>query len=793
MMTNKTGLPACGWRKPTRPAFVDGIWPTMQTIAALLLFAALGLPGAVIAAPTPADYQRSLGLRASWEGLTRDVAFPAQWRGDGHFYYRKTVAGGFAFVLGAPGSVTLQPAFDAQRLAQALGAQLGSELSPQRLPFDRFDYVAAADKPYGAIRFVIGDASWRCTLDDMVCARQPAEQLRPRGFGVVRDLRVAADSTPHLSPDGQWEAYALGFDVALRRRVDGQVVRLTEDGRADAFYDPETLAWAPDSRHLALYRVTPGYARLISRVESSPPGGGQPQLRTQLYPKPGDAVDIERPVLFAVDGTRVEIDDSLFANPYSLSPIQWRADAGSFSFQYVQRGFQRMRVIAVDASSGKAHAAVDENARSFVYADRSYAHEVGGLGREILWISERDGWRHLYLIDGDSGRIKRQITRGEWVVREVLRVDDRQRRIWFSASGMDAGRDPYYRQLYAVDFDGGNLTRLTHADADHDVAISGDGQWYVDVYSRPDLPPLAELHRIDGSLVRVLERADISRLLAAGWKPPQNFVAKGRDGHTDIWGMVVRPHDYDPARRYPVIENIYAGPHDSFVPKTFWPFGYHSGGDKQIGMQALADLGYIVVQIDGMGTANRSKAFHDVAWKNLGDSGFPDRIAWHRALAAQDPSYDISRVGIYGASAGGQSTLGALEQYPQFYKVGVALAGCYDNRMDKISWNEQWMGWPVDASYARASGRDNADKLRGDLLLIVGEQDSNVDPASTAQVVDALIRAGKDFDLLNVPGGEHAVGRSNGPIDYVTRRLYDFFVRHLQGAQTPHWNSEDAR
>lgn len=325
--------------------------------------------------------------------------------------------------------------------------------------------------------------------------------------------------------------------------------------------------------------------------------------------------------------------------------------------------------------------------------------------------------------------------------------------------------------------------------ADHDVAMAQDGRHYVDVYSRPDLPPVMELHAIDGRLLQQVEQGTIDALLAAGWRAPETFVAKGRDGRTDIWGMVVRPRDYDPRKKYPVIENIYAGPHDAFVPKTFWPFGYHSGGDKQIGMQAQADLGFIVVMIDGMGAANRSKKFHDVAWKNLGDSGLPDRIAWHRALAAKDASYDIGRVGIYGASAGGQSTLGALERHPDFYKVGVAFAGCYDNRMDKISWNEQWMGWPVDAGYAQASGVVNAAKLQGDLLLIVGEQDTNVDPASTAQVVDALIKSGKDFELLNVPGGEHSVGRSSGPIAYVQRRQYDFFVRHLRHEPTPHWNS----
>lgn len=746
----------------------------------------------VSAAPGVDDYRRSLGLREAWSGLTRDVAFPAQWRGDGAFYYRRTVEGGFAFVLGTPDDETLRPAFDAVRLAQGLSVASRQDVAPLKLPFSRFEYVSNGADPNGAIRFSLDStyATWRCTLTDYVCA-PVTRPGRPRGFGVVRDLRVPADNAPRRSPDGAWEAYAEGYNVLLRQVADGKVTPLTRDGRADAFYDPETLVWSPDSRHVALYRVTPGFPRLVTRVETSPAGQLQPVLQTQLYPKPGDAVDIEQPVLFDVAGNRKVIDTPLLANPYSLSPIEWRADSSSFSVEYVQRGFHTVRVVTVDATTGKARAAVEEKADTFVYANRTFVHDVEGQGRELLWISERDGWRHLYLIDGPRGTVRRQITRGAWVVRDVLHVDDAQRLIWFSASGMDAGQDPYQRHLFSVDFDGRNLTRLTHAPADHDVAISQDGRYYIDVYSRPDVAPVAALHRIDGTPVRELARGDISRLLAAGWKAPDTFVAKGRDGRTDIWGMVVRPRDYDPKRRYPVVENIYAGPHDAFVPKTFWPFGYHSGGDKQIGMQALADLGFIVVQIDGMGTAHRSKAFHDVAWKNLGDSGFPDRIAWHRALAAKDPSYDITGgVGIYGASAGGQSTLGALELHPELYTVGVAMAGCFDNRMDKISWNEQWMGWPVDASYAKASGVVNAAKLRGDLLLVVGEQDSNVDPASTAQVVDALITAGKDFDLLNVPNGEHSVGRSTGPIDYVTRRQFDFFVRHLMRAPTPRWNAE---
>jgi dipeptidyl aminopeptidase/acylaminoacyl peptidase len=640
----------------------------------------------------------------------------------------------------------------------------------------------------------MNEAEWRCGLEDGHCAPEPRKR-RPRGFGVVRDLSVPAENSPKRSPDGQWEALVEDNNLILRKPGDTQIVRLSTDGSAGDFYDPETLHWSPDGRYIVIYRVRPGYARHVLRVEAAPAGQEQPALRSQLYPKPGDAIDQEQPVLFDVPARReTVIDTALFPNPYQLSEPRWRKDGKSFSFDYVRRGFQQARVIAVDAGTGIPHAAVTEDTKTFVYADRRFVHEVNGLGDEMIWASERDGWNHLYLIDGRTGRVKNQITKGDWVVRHVVKVDDAKRQIWFAASGMNPGEDPYFKHYYRIDFDGRHLTPLTPAKADHDVSFSPDMSLYVDNYSRVDMPNISELHRAgDGALIATITKGDDSRLRAAGFRPPEVFTAKGRDGKTDIWGVVVRPRNYDPHLKYPVIENIYAGPHDSFVPKNYWPFGFHAGGDKVIGMQEQADLGFIVVQIDGMGTANRSKAFQDVAWKNLADSGFPDRILWHRAMAARDPSYDISRVGIYGGSAGGQSTLNALLFHGDFYKVGVAYAGCYDNRMDKISWNEQWLGWPVDQSYSAASGVDNAWRLTGKLLMIVGEQDSNVDPASTMQVVNALIKADKDFDLLVVPGAEHSVGRSSGPIDYIARRQFGFFVRNLAGNPSPDWNAKAAK
>ncbi|WP_241557214.1 S9 family peptidase [Croceibacterium ferulae] len=753
----------------------------MRGLQRLLLAAAMAaaLPASIVRAePTAEQVRQSVNLREDWQYLTREIAWPAVWTPDGGaFTYRKTVAGGFAFETFDAATRAKAPAFDHQRLAAALALAMGQDVAALRLPFDQFAY---GDDQL-TIAFTAGDGRWQCSLAEYLCAPQNRAG-RPRAFGVVRDLSVPADNHPRRSPDGRLEALVEGDNLVVRQADGSAPVQLSQDGSTGEFYDPETIAWSPDSRHLMIYRVRPGFPRQVLRVVAAPEDQLQPALNTQLYPKPSDPVDLEQPVLFDVTtGRQIDIDPALFPNPYSLSPPRWRPDGNSVAFDYVQRGFGQARIIAVDAQTGRAHAAVTEDTDTFVYADRRFAHEVGPAGAEIVWASERDGWNHLYLIDGRTGRVKNRITRGDWVVRDVLRVDEDKRQIWFAASGMNEGEDPYFRHYYRVDFDGRNLVALTPEPADHFATLSPDGTRLVDTYSRPDLPNVAVLRdAADGTAIAPVTQGDITQLTAAGFRPPEVFTAKGRDGQTDIWGLVVRPRDYDPARRYPVIENIYAGPHDSFVPKQFWPFGYHSGGDKVIGMQALADLGFIVVQIDGMGTANRSKAFHDVAWHNLKDSGFPDRIAWHRALAARDPSYDIERVGIYGASAGGQSTLNALLFHNDFYKAGVAYAGCYDNRMDKISWNEQWLGWPVNDSYAAASGVDNAPLLQGDLLLIVGEQDSNVDPASTMQVVDALIRADKDFDLLVVPGGEHSVGRSSGPIDYVTRRQFEFFVRALQ-------------
>ncbi|HIJ52937.1 MAG TPA: prolyl oligopeptidase family serine peptidase [Planctomycetes bacterium] len=573
------------------------------------------------------------------------------------------------------------------------------------------------------------------------------------------------------SPDGKWLAFIKDYNLYVRKLENGDEIALSSDGTAEDAYSPRPY-WSPDSKKLVTLRTRKGDDRKIHLIESSPKEQLQPKLHTLSYAKPGDSIAIRKPKLFNVVREReIPISDELFSNPWSISKIRWVPDSSRFSFLYNQRGHQVLRIVSVDATTGESRDIINEQSKTFIdYAFKQFSHHLDDTN-EIIWMSERDGWNHLYLYDSETGRVKNQITQGEWVVRGVERVDEDKRQIWFRAGGIREEQDPYYVHFCRVSLDGSGLVVLTEGNGTHRIEFSPDRRFFLDRWSRVDEPPITELRDAnDGRLICELERADWSALLKTGWRPPERFVAKGRDGKTDIYGIVIRPSNFDPNREYPVIEQIYAGPQGAFVPKSF---------GLQTRQHAIAELGFVVVQIDGMGTSHRSKAFHDVCWKNLGDSGFDDRILWMKAAAAKCPCMDLARVGIYGGSAGGQSALRALLAHGDFYKVAVTDCGCHDNRMDKIWWNELWMGWPIGPHYEEQSNVTQAHKLQGKLLLTVGELDKNVDPASTMQVVDALIKADKDFELLIVPGRGHGVGET----PYVSRQRMDFFVRHLLGVE----------
>ena len=584
------------------------------------------------------------------------------------------------------------------------------------------------------------------------------------------------------SPDGNWRAFVKDGNVFVLPTKDDDVeeIQLSTDGSTERPYG--MLDWADDSNSLVAFRITSGENKDVYLIESSPKEGGRAKLRTRGYPLPGDRFTSYELNLFDV-ASRKQMKPKVEPFDFGRPRLRWHKSGKRFTYEKIDRGHQRFRVINVEAASGRTRNIIDEQTDTFIWTAHgpglritTYLDDTG----EIIWASEKDGWRHLYLVDAEMGKVKNRITSGDWVMRGIERIDREKRQVWFKASGLDEGQDPYLIHYCRVDFDGSNFTRLTRGNGNHSIRFSPDERFLIDSWSRVDAAPVTELRRVsDGKLMCELEKADISELLESGWNYPQVFSAKGRDGKTDIWGFICRPRNFDPKKNYPIIEDIYAGPHNSFVPKSFSPAERY---------REYTSLGFIVVKIDGMGTANRSKAFHDVCWHNLKDAGFSDRIAWIKAAARQHSEMDIKRVGIYGTSAGGQSSTGALLFHPEFYKVAVSACGCHDNRMDKASWNEQWMGYPVEPHYAESSNIDNAHRLRGKLLLIVGEVDTNVPPESTHRLAAALIKAGKHFDYLFMPN----VGHSSGG-RYGQQRREDFFVRHLQGNEPPDRNATNAR
>lgn len=588
------------------------------------------------------------------------------------------------------------------------------------------------------------------------------------------------------SPDGRWTAFLKDNNVFLRSAEGGEEMPLSRDGRTGESYG--LLQWSPDSQSLVAWRIAPGERKEVYLVESSPAGGGRAKLQTRPYALPGDKFSTYELNMFVIAGRKqIKPPVERFEHEWERPRLRWAKAGKSFYYTLEDRGHQRLRIIEVESLTGAVRNLVEEQTETFIWTTHL---EMLGLqlvnwltnSDEMIYVSERDGWRHLYLVDASAGGIKQQITKGSWVVRGIDRIDEVRRQIWFHAGGMNPDQDPYFLHYYRINFDGTGLVALTAGNGNHSVQYSPEGRFLIDRFSRVDLPPVHELRRVaDGKLVCRLEEADITELQTSSWRAPEVLVAKARDGRTDIWGIVCRPKDFDAKKKYPVIEYIYAGPQGAYVPKSF------SG--RQL-FSSLTDAGFVVVQMDGMGTAFRSKSFHDVCWQNLKDAGFADRILWHQAVAAKYPWYDLSRVGIYGTSAGGQNAAGAVLFHPEFYQAAVANCGCHDNRMDKASWNEQWMGYPVGPQYAECSNVDNAGKLRGNLFLVLGELDKNVPPESTLRVADALIKAGKDFELLVCPGEDHG---TRGPDSaYVERRQRDFFVRHLLGKTPPAHNASSS-
>ncbi len=520
---------------------------------------------------------------------------------------------------------------------------------------------------------------------------------------------------------------------------------------------------------------------------------GHPVLQAWKYPLPGDEVVsmIERVVLH-VDGPRVvrlkmapdqhrsTFSDDIKASGGRLGDVEWSPDGKRLVFVSSSRDHKVAAVREANPDTGEVRDVFEEKAATYFESGSDGANwRFLAASNEVLWYSERTDWAHFYLYDLATGKLKNAVTSGDWPVLQILRVDEKARRIVFLAGGREPGRDPYFRHLYSVGLDGRGLRLLTPEDADHEVALSPSGLYLTDSYSKPDVPQVTVLRNAEGRLLLELERADISRLLAAGWKPPVPITVKARDGRTDLYGLMFRPTGFDPARKYPIVNNIYPGPQGGSVSsRSFLP----ARGDAQ----SLAELGFVVVQIDGMGNPGRSKSFHDAYYANMGDNTLPDQVAGMKELAQRFPWIDIDRAGIWGHSGGGFATCDAMFRYPDFFKVGVSQAGNHDNRGYEDDWGEKWHGLLVKnadgtSNYDDQANQNHAAKLKGKLLLAHGTADGNVPPYLTLLVVNELIKANKDFDLILFPNRSHGFG--NEP--YMVRRRWDYFVRHLLGAEPP--------
>jgi dienelactone hydrolase len=726
-----------------------------------------------------ADYERAERfLPWNVRRLVYEADVTPHWLGEtNRFWYSMRKRGGHEFVAIDPDRGTRENAFDASKLAASLSRALRREVKPEELPFDVFDF----NDDNSAISFTVDENRWTCSLHDYECKRdqESAQRLRARQA---------------VSPDGNWVALVKQYNLYIRSLANGQEIQLTNDGESNYDYatplpslselarqDPNELYhravvyWSPDSKRLVAYRIDSRYSARFTSVQNAPPNQLRPIAYTYAYPLPGEMLATAEPFCFDLrSARRTTIETDPLEISFQGGPgFTWSKDNRHFRFNATDRGWRKIDVREADSTTGKVRTVISESSDDFIDPGATFQRFFNN-DKELLWASERDGWNQLYLYDAQSGQLKNQVTKGPWLVRGIIHVDDKARQVYFTAAGREPNEDPYQQHLYRINLDGTNLRLLTPENANHTIAMSPAGAYFVDTYSRPDLPGVAVLRRSsDGSVVRELEKTDAEDLLKTGWKFPEAFHGIGADGKTDIYGLIWRPSNFDPSRKYPVLEQIYTGPQGFFVPKTFAAYRNNA--------QSTAELGFIVVMIDGFGTAGRSKAFHAHSYKNLGDGGVDDHIAVLRQMAAKYPYMDLMRVGLWGGSAGGYDSTHAMLTHPDFYKVAVSISGNHDHRMDKAWWNELWMGYPIGKNYKEQSNVTLAGNLKGKLLLIHGDMDDNVHPASTMQLVNALILANKNFDLLIVPNQGHGEGTN----PYLIRRRWDYFVQNLLGVTPP--------
>jgi dipeptidyl aminopeptidase/acylaminoacyl peptidase len=734
---------------------------------------------------TAADYQRAEKF------LTYNTAplvfhrVRATWLPGDRFWYRDVGPDGIEFVLVDAAHGTRQPAFDHAKVAAALSTATSKAYDAAHLPFMTFEF--STDQQ--SISFSLRGQEWNCDLQASHCA-STGKAAGP----------AAGPRDEEKSPDGKSVAFIRDWNLWVRDVASGKETQLTTDGVKDFGYatdnagwihsDRPILLWSPDSKRIATFQQDQRGAGEMYLVETKV---GHPRLEAWKYPLPGDDVvtTIQR-VIISVDGPKVirlqlppdqhrsTLCDDLACRGGEWADVEWSPDGAHLAFVSTSRDHKHEQLRVADAATGAVRDVLEETAATQFESGQSRVNwHYLPASNEVIWSSERDGWAHLYLYDLATGRLKNQITSGEWAVTQLLRVDEKNRMLYFLADGREK-ENPYFSHLYRVGFDGKNLAPLTPEDGNHEVAMSPSGHFFVDSYSKPDVPRVTVVRDDSGKMLATVEKEDVSRLVAAGWKPPVPITLKARDGVTDLYGLMFEPTNLDRSRKYPIVNNIYPGPQGGSVGN--WSFA-EARGD----CQALAELGFVVVQIEGMGNPLRSKKFHDFYYGNLGDNTLPDQIAGMKQLAAKYPWIDIDRAGVWGHSGGGYATADAMFRYPDFFKVGISESGNHDNREYEDDWGERYQGLlvksPEGTNYDDQANQNLAKNLKGHLLLAHGTMDDNVPPYNTLLVVDALIKANKDFDLLLLPNQHHGYGAESY---YMMRRRWDYFVRYLLGAEPPH-------
>lgn len=760
----------------------------LKPIMALLLLGSLVANGQPSQSTlTENDYTRAeqfLGYNLG-QYVDRAGVHP-NWMGGADFWYRVLTEKGSEYILVDAKRGTRKLAFDQEKLAKALSEKTGEVIKGDNLPFKTIEFSRDAK----SVRFIYKNHQWDYDLNK----NQLAGKELPMYKSAAARKKVDQKEPGILSPDKTKEAFIRDYNLWVRSLVDGKETQLTTDGRKDFGYstdnagwvhsDRAVLCWSPDSKKIATYKQD---QRSVNDMYLVSTQVGAPKLETWKYELPGDTaifkihrciVNVDQPkvVMLQVspDPRRSTLSDNI-SNHGTMNDVYWSEDGSRLAFVSTSRNHRIEKVRIADAATGAVREVFEESvptqfesgwdAINWRYLDKS---------KEIIWFSERDNYGHLYLYDAVTGKLKNQITQGNYVVTEILKLDPGKRTIYFKACGLEKD-NPYFAQLCSIKMDGTDFKVLTPETGNHDISLSPDGDYFVDACSQPNVPPVTRLRSIDGKHTTVLEEASVQRLSHMGWKPITPITVKAADGKTDLYGLLYLPTNLDPNKKYPIIDYIYPGPQGGSVGS--WSFSPAKNDN-----QSLAELGFIVLQLEGSSNPLRTKSFHDMSYGHMATNTLPDQIAAIRQLAADRSYIDTTRVGIWGHSGGGFATAAAMFKYPDFFKVGIAESGNHDNRNYEADWGERYNGLVSQSDYAGQANQLYASQLKGKLLLVHGLMDDNVPPSNTMLVVEALEKAGKDFDLIVFPNSRHGYGPYS---TYMMRRRWDYFVRNLMGKEPP--------